>query len=167
LVNPAVFYLTAPGTGFIMDGTAGTTNRAMLGILTAQTTTPGSFTIATDFPGVAIVRSRGASGNDVYSFVGAFGLTTTAGTYALYIDDGGLNSSGNIVTENDVLYPNFTLGTVDPSIGRGNFMIPFSAGNDTYTYYVIGPNQFMYIDTSPIGSVWNGESTVFIASPRP
>jgi hypothetical protein len=167
IVNPAVFYLTAPGTGFIMDATAGPTNRAMTGILTAQTTAPGSFSVATDFPGVSIVRSRGASGNDVYSFVGVFGLTTVPGTYALVLDDGGLiDNSGNVKTEQDVSCSSFTLGTVDANVGRGTFVIPCLAGNDTNTFYAIGPNQFMYIDTSPAGTPFNGESTLFIASPR-
>jgi hypothetical protein len=171
LFDSAVFYLTAPGTGFIMDATTGTTNRAMTGILTAQLTAPGSISVNTDLSGLGIFRSRGASNNDVLSLIGLFGPTTTpaSGTYAINYDirDFGPTSQLQTLADQNIPSPGITLGTtLNAGTGRGTFSLPVANSTPaTEAFYVIGPNQFVFIDISPAGSAQNGESTLFIVSP--
>jgi hypothetical protein len=152
LANNLVFYLTAPGAGFVMDATSGTANRAMAGPLTAQTST--SFSTAADFPGLAILRARGVALTDAQSFVGEFGLTTTAGIYAFLADE----RSPSLGIEPDQAISPITAGTISAT-GRGTL----NNGSEALVVYVIGPNQFVMLDvTSGSGS---GSSPVFFANP--
>jgi hypothetical protein len=138
LSNNVVFYLTAPGKGFILDATPGTTNRAMAGILTPQAA--GPFSAATDLSGMGIVRGRGASANDPFSLVGLFTPSTTAGPYELIYDDRFVNNNA-IQTPIEGSITGITLAPAIDTTGRGTFTNP-----DTNAFYVIGPNQFVFID---------------------
>jgi hypothetical protein len=151
LANSLVFYLTSPGTGFIMDNTTGTTNHAMAGTLTAQTGT--SFSSATDFPGLAIVRARGTAATDAQTFVGAFGSTSTS-AFA-FLADQRYPSGTSILTGLDQNIGPITVGTIT-GIGRGTLL----NGDETLAFYIIGPNQFVFMD-----EVANQATPVFFATP--
>jgi hypothetical protein len=164
LADTIVFYLSAPGTGFVLDGTIGTNNRAMAGNLMPQSGT--SFSVAADFAGLGIVRTNGASPTDAFSLVGLFGPTSTPGDFELLFDDR-IVSSG-IQTSLDQTLPNvnaptpITLGAID-TLGRGTLQIPNGgAASSTYAFYVIGPNQFRFIDITSA----DGASPVFYVSPQ-
>ena len=161
LAESVAFYLTASGTGFIMDTTTGTTNRAMAGTLTAQAT--GPFSAATDLGGLAIVRSRGSSANDEFAFVGLFGATLTPGTYAFLFDQQFLLNG--LQTQRDTVASGVTVGTIDAN-GRGTLGLPNGANTATEVFYIVGPNQFVLIDISPAGSPLNGPSSVFFVDPQ-
>jgi len=160
LANTLVFYLTAPGNGFIMDATAGTINRAMAGPLMAQAT--GPYSAATDLNnGLGIVRSRGSAPNNAFSLVGLFGLTTDHTTYELLFDARS-NFGANLSTQGpDVAATGISLGNLDSNVGRGTLSVPSNSGTSTEAFYVIGPNQFYFIDITPA----DGASTVFFVSP--
>jgi hypothetical protein len=162
LANTLVFYLTAPGAGFIMDATAGATNRAMAGPLMAQAA--GPFSAATDLNnGLGIVRSRGSIASNAFSLVGLFGLTTDQTTYEILYDN--RNSFGANLSTNgpDISLTGIMLVNLDANVGRGTLSLPNgSGGASTQAFYVIGPNQFYFIDITPA----DGASTVFFVSPH-
>ena len=83
LFDTAVFYLTAAGTGSVLDGTPGAGNRAMAGPLTAQSGSP--FTLST-ISSQMIIRARGSSTGDAQALVGTIAPTTTSGIYDFDID---------------------------------------------------------------------------------
>lgn len=164
LADSMVFYLSAAGTGFIMDTTANSTNRAMAGPLTAQAT--GPFSAATDLGGLGIVRSRASVANNAFSLVGLFGLTTDMTTYELLFDDQS-GFGANLVTQApDFAGTGIQLISIDPTIGRGTLAVPAgNGGTATEVFYVIGPNQFNFIDISPMSSGLNEVSTLFFVNP--
>ncbi len=162
LANTLVFYLTSPGAGFIMDGTAGATNRAMAGPLMAQAV--GPYSAATDLnSGLGIVRSRGSAPNNAFSLVGLFGLTTDQTTYEILFDDQS-NFGANLSPQGpDIPLTGIMLVNLDANVGRGTLSLPNgSGGASTNAFYVIGPNQFYFIDITPT----DGASTVFFVSPH-
>jgi hypothetical protein len=158
LANTLVFYLSAPGAGFVLDGTAGTSNKAMAGPMLAQAT--GTFSSATDLPGVGIVRTRGNDVNNQISLVGLFGAATQGGYELLY--DARFVTSGVLSTNGPDIAVGASLVGIDPTVGRGTFSFTFSSGPSTYAFYVIGPNQFYMIDLNPT----DGASSVFFVSPQ-
>jgi hypothetical protein len=161
LANTLVFYLSAPGAGFVLDGTTGTSNSAMAGPMLAQAA--GPFSSATDLPGVGIVRTRGNHVNNEISLVGLFGTSTQGGYELLFYDrtasGGVLSTNGPPVANNGVAA---SLVGIDPSVGRGTFSFAFSSGPSAYAFYVIRPNQFHMIDLNPA----DGASSVFFVSPQ-
>jgi hypothetical protein len=88
----------------------------------------------------------------------------TPGMYAMILDDRLLFNSA-ILAQADQYVPGITLVSTIDATGRGTFTVPMAAGIDTNAFYVIGPNQFIYIDTSPSGSPENGASPVFYVDP--
>jgi hypothetical protein len=158
LADSVVFYLTAPGTGFLMDMTAGAFNRAMSGTLTAQA--GGPYSAVADLAGLGIMRTRGSSGNDAISLVGLFGLTTTPATYAMIFDQRVSNGSA-VQTQMDQSLPGITVQAVDQATGRGTLSLPSGGRTATEAFYIVGPNQFVFIDVSPISSGLNGPSSLF------
>jgi hypothetical protein len=161
LANTLVFYLSAPGEGFVLDGTTGTSNTAMAGPMLAQAA--GPFSSTTDLAGVGIVRTRGNHVNNEISLVGLFG-PATGGGYALEFYDrtasgGALSTNGPPVANNGVAA---SLVGIDPNVGRGTFSFAFSSGPSSYAFYVIRPNQFYMIDLNPA----DGASSVFFVSPQ-
>jgi len=161
LADALVFYLTAPGAGFIMDATAGATNRAMAGPLMAQAA--GPYSAATDLnAGLGIIRSRGSAASNAFSLVGLFGLTTDQITYEILFD--ARSSFGvNLSPQGpDSPLTGIMLGNLDANVGRGTLSLPNGSGGfSTYALYVIGPNQFYFIDITQS----DGASTVFFVSP--
>jgi hypothetical protein len=157
LADSVVFYLTGPGTGFLMDTTSGVFNRAMTGPLTAQA--GGPYSAVADLAGLGIIRSR-SSVNNAPSSVGLFGLTTIPGTY-------GMNSyqrfsnGGVVQTQMDQSAPGITVQSLDEITGRGTLSIPSGSKSATKAFYVVGPNQFVFIDISPVSSGLNGPSSLF------
>lgn len=164
LADTMVFYLSAPGNGFILDATAGATNRAMAGPFMPQAA--GPYSASADLGGLGIVRSRGSSVNDALSLVGLFGLESgSTSNYAILFDDRFPNNG--VQTQLDQTISPITVVTLDPTVGRGTLSLPNgTAINSTEAFYVIGPNQFYFIDISPLSSGVNGPSSVFFVSPH-
>lgn len=158
LADSVVFYLSAAGTGFVMDTTGGMNNRALAGTLRAQGAAP--YSAVTDLGGLGIVRTRGRTMNDALSLVGLFGPTTNPGAYALAYDQR-YPKSGAVQTQTDQSATNITVQGVDEMIGRGTLTIPSSGKSATKAFYVAGPNEFVFIDVSPASSGLNGDSSLF------
>ena len=163
LADSMVFYLTAPGMGFIMDATAGSTNRAMAGPLMAQAGAP--YSAFTDLSGLGIVRSRGSSVNDALALVGLFGLQSGSSKYELLFDQRFPGSTG-IQTQTDSPATGISLLGLDASVGRGTVSVPSGSNVATEVFYVIGPNQFYFIDISPLSSGLIGASSLFFVTPQ-
>jgi len=158
LADSVVFYLSAPGTGFIMDTTGGINNRAMAGTLKAQA--GGPYTVLNDLGGLGIVRTGGSTMNDAISLVGLFGLTTSPSTYALAYDQR-YPKNGGIQTQLDQSAANVAVQGVDEVTGRGTLTLPSGGKTATEAFYVVGPNQFVFIDVSSVSSGLNGPSSLF------
>lgn len=152
LGDTLIFYLSGPGSGFILDATAGANNRAMAGPLTAQAS--GSFSAATDLNGLGIVRARGSSVNDLFSLVGLLGPSTGASPFTVLFD---VRQAGAADATDQTT--GFSLGSIDPNVGRGTFT--FTGGTSTNAFYVIGPNQFVFIDITQSDAA----SPVFFVNP--
>jgi hypothetical protein len=138
----------------------------MAGNFMPQTGAP--FSAATDFGGLGIVRSVGTSVITEFSFVGLFGLTSTAGEYAILYDQRFPNSNATNGFETDLDQSfGLTVVTLDPTVGAGTLSIPnLNANPSTEAFYIIGPNEFRFIDISPLSSGVNGPSTLYYVSPR-
>lgn len=160
LANSLVFYLSGAGTGYIMDNTTGVTNRALGGTLSAQTGV-GAFSVASDLPGASIIRAKGVAVSDAQAFAGEFGLTAVASTYALVADERFPTSPTTISTITDVLISPITVAALSASTGRGTLI----SGTETLVFYVVAPNQTVFIDISPVGNINNGPSPLFFATP--
>jgi len=158
LGDSVVVYLSAGGTGYVMDTTAGVSNRAMAGTLKAQAGAP--YSGMTDLGGLGVVRSKGTSMNDGLSLVGIFGPTTSGGTYALAFDQR-YPKGGAVQTQVDQSATNIVVQGVDEETGRGTLAIPSSGKTATEAFYVLGPNEFVFIDISPVSSGLNGPSNLF------
>jgi hypothetical protein len=158
LADSVVFYLTSPGTGLVMDTTAGVMNRAMSGTLTAQA--GGPYSAFADLAGLGIMRTRGTSANNAVSLVGLFGLTTSPGAYAMVFDQRVSNGSA-VQTEMDQSVPGIAVESVDETTGRGTLSLPSGSKTATEAFWVVGPNQFVFIDISPTSSGLNGPSSLF------
>jgi hypothetical protein len=158
VADSVVFYLTAPGTGFVMDTTAGVMNRAMTGTLEAQEA--GPYSAFADLAGLGIIRSRGTSANNAVSLVGLLGLTTSPGVYAMIFDQRVSNGS-TVQTQMDQSVPGITVQALDETTGRGTLSLPSGSKTATEAFYVVGPNHFVFIDISPISSGLNGPSSLF------
>ena len=158
LANTLVFYLTAPGAGFIMDATAGATNRAMAGPLMAQAA--GPYSAATDLnAGLGIVRSRASIAVNAFSLVGLFGLTTNDVNYEILFDQRSSFGANLVTSPLDNPDSSIVLGSLDATVGRGTLSIQDTGA--TEVFYIIGPNQFYFIDITGGGN----PSTVYFVSP--
>jgi hypothetical protein len=163
LADSMVFYLTAPGTGWVMDETAGVMNRAMSGTLIPQLA--GPYSAFADFGGLGILRTRGTSPNNAVSLVGLMGLTTSSGSYATVFDQRVSNGS-TVQTEMDESVPGITVQSVDEMSGRGTLSLPSGSKTATEVFFVIGPNHYAFMDISPISSGLNGPTSLFIVDPH-
>ena len=144
LFNSAAFYLTASGKGFVLDTTAGTSNRAMAGTLTPQTGSP--FSVSTTLSGPMIARSRGASVNDAQALVGLIALANNS-TYTFTLDQ--RFPPVPITTQTDVTIAGIIVVTLDASSGRGELATPAPVG--TGVFYTIGANQLILLNgPSPV-----------------
>ena len=71
-------------------------------------------------------------------------------------------SNGGVVqTQMDQSAPGITVQSLDEIIGRGTLSIPSGSKSATKAFYVVGPNQFVFIDISPVSSGLNGLSSLF------
>jgi hypothetical protein len=166
LFDSAVFYLTDSGTGSILDTVATTSNRAMAGPLTAQS--GSSFALST-IPGQMIVRARGSSVNDAQTLAGTIVATTTSGVYNFDLDQR-FPSNSSISTQTDGAIPGVSVLALDATNGRGTMSIPTTTSTGapttaTEVFYVIGANQMVFIDVSPVSSQVNGASPLFFVNP--
>lgn len=158
LGDSLVFYLTGASNipSFIMDNTSGTANRAFAGTLSPQTGV-GSFSAATDLPGAAIVRARGAAVSDAQAFVAEFSLTNIAGTYAFVADQ---RIPTNAILDNGL--SGYTVGSsFNANTGRGTL----TNGTETLAVYVIAPNQFVFIEVANAAASPFASSALFFATP--
>jgi hypothetical protein len=163
LADSLVFYLSAAGTGYVMDGTLGINNRAMAGTLMAQAV--GPYTTVTDLGGLGMVRTVGSAMNGALSLVGLFGPTTSPGAYALSCDQR-YTKNGAVQTQTDQSLTNIAVQWVDELTGRGTLTIPSSGKTATKAFYVVGPNEFVFIDISPASSGLNGPSNLSYVNPH-
>ena len=99
LFDSAVFYLTASGTGFVLDAEPGINNRAMAGTLSPQSGSP--FALST-ISGQMILRARGSSVNDAQTLAGTIAPTTTAGVYNFDLDQRFPPPASNTITDEDL-----------------------------------------------------------------
>jgi hypothetical protein len=141
-----------------LDATPLAANRAIAGPIVPQAA--GPYSKSTDLGGLSIVRSRGTSVNDAISLVGLFGLTTDLTTYELLFDDRHPGAS-SIQTQVDVADTGILLGGLDANLGRGTLILP--SGGGTEVFYLIGQNQFYFID---ITGGTNNASSLFFVSPQ-
>jgi hypothetical protein len=161
LFDSAVFYLTASGTGFVLDAEPGINNGAMAGTLSPQSGSP--FTLST-ISGQMILRTRGSSVNDAQTLAGTIAPTTTAGVYNFDLDQRFPPPASNTITDGGIA--GITVLTLDPNTGRGTMSIPVGASAATEVFYVIGANQLVFIDVSPVSSGnLNGASPLFFVNP--
>jgi hypothetical protein len=158
LADSVVFYLTAPGTGVVMDTTAGVMNRGMSGMLEAQTA--GPYSVVADLAGLGIVRTTGTSVNNAGSLVGLLGLTTSPGAYAMIFDQR-ITNGNTAQTQLDQSVAGIVVAGPDDTTGRGTLTIPSGSKTATEAFYVVSPNHFVFIDISPISSGLNGPSSLF------
>ena len=94
--------------------------------------------------------------SDAQAFVGEFSLTNVAATYAVVADQ---RNSGSTTLDNPI--SPITVGGLSATTGRGTFI----NGNETLAFYVIAPNQAVFIGISPAGNANNGPSALFFATP--
>ncbi len=158
LADSLVFYRTGPGAGYILDTTAGVNNRAMAGALTPQA--GGPYSLLADLQGLGIVRTVGATANNPISMVGLFGLTESSGTYALAFDQR-YPKNALMQTQTDQSDASIAVQPVDEAIGRGTLTLPSGGKAATEAFYLVGPNQFVFIDVSPVSSGLNGPTSLF------
>jgi hypothetical protein len=159
LFDSAVFYLTDSGKGFILDAEAGTSNRAMAGTLSPQSVSP--FTLST-ISGQMILRSRGSSVNDAQSLVGLVAPPANS-MYTFLFDD--RFPPTPITTQTDASIQGITVLNLDASTGRGTLSLPTQTLPATEVFYVIGANQMVFIDVSPVSSGNNGATSLFFLNP--
>jgi hypothetical protein len=165
LFDSAVFYLTASGTGFILDGEPGTNNRAMAGTLSSQSGSPFA---SPAISGQMIVRTRGSSVNDAQTLIGTFAPTTTSGVYNFALDQVLPPLPANAFVDVDVT--GVTAQILVSSTGRGTWSIPATTSTGapttaTWVFYLIGPNQMNFIDESPASSGISGPSPLYFVNP--
>ena len=145
LFDQAVFYLTGSGTGFALDATGGTTNRALAGRLEAQTAS-GAF-LGGMLSGTVIFRSVGRLNlnglNEQEAADGLESKTAILGNLAV-------NSIGDFTGQ--FVQPTSNLASssteafvIDANTGRGTLAF----GSNTNVIYIIGPKQYVLIDETP------------------
>jgi hypothetical protein len=155
IFDSAVFYLTASGTGFILDTEPLTSNRAMAGTLTAQSGSPFALSALS---GQMILRARGSTVTDAQTLVGTFSPTNTTGIYDFAFDQRFAPTPITTQTDQD-LAAGVTAQILVPATGRGTLSLP--AFGATEVFYVIGANQMVFIDVTP-GS--NSSSPLFFVN---
>jgi hypothetical protein len=155
LFDSAVFYLTASGTGFILDAEPTSSNRAMAGTLSAQSGSPFALSAIS---GQMILRARGSTVNDAQTLVGTIGPTATPGIYNFAFDQD--IPPGPPSTDQDIVAG--VLAQISaPATGRGTLSIPTGPTTSaTEVFYLIGANQMVFIDVTPGG----GASPVFFVN---
>jgi hypothetical protein len=161
LVDSAVFYLTAPGQGFMLDTTAGANNRALAGPLQPQTAA-GSFSAST-LSGKMIVRAVGNSIHDTGSVVGVFAPNSNTFTFTFDSRSVGASDALNFVSTGD------TITGINAATGRGTLTLApvFGLGNSTTEiFYLVGPNQFAFVDATPPSNGQNSPAPVFFFDPQ-
>ena len=121
----------------------------------------GTYSAATDLnTGLGIVRSRGSVPNNALSLVGLFGLTTNGINYEILFDQRTGFGNGLATSPQDTADQSIVLGNLDATVGRGTLSIQDTGS--TEVFYVIGPNQFYFIDITGGSS---GPSSVYFVSP--
>ena len=144
LFDQAVFYLTDSGKGFMLDGSAGASNRALAGSMEAQIGGPFS---GETVSGATIVRSLGpsisATMNEQEAAEGVVSKTLSGNNFAVTTTSDFTSQSGSPMSN---LVSSFTEAfAIDPNTGRGTLT---SAAN-TSVFYIIGPTQYVTIDQMP------------------
>jgi hypothetical protein len=147
----------------MMDTTTGVNNRAMAGTLRVQG--GGPYSALTDLGGLGIVRTRGSSANNARSLVGLFGLTTSPATYALAFDQRS-PKSGAVQTQLDQSAVSIMVQGPDEVTGRGTLTLPSGGKAATEVFYVVGPNQFVFVDVSPVNSGLSGPTSLYYVNAR-
>ncbi|HEY2120591.1 MAG TPA: hypothetical protein VGH37_15480 [Candidatus Acidoferrum sp.] len=159
-LDSVVFYLYDSGDGFIIDSettSGGVANKAFSGTFTSQIGTPIGNSV---FSGNIVVLSGASSADSIPSTVAALNVSNTQEALAGLGDLSSLPSQGNYTSKS---FSGVYLVT-DSTLGHGNATLPVEFfGNFTLnqpaptTFYVIGPNQAVFIGTlsgTPSGVVF-------------
>jgi hypothetical protein len=153
LFDTAVFYLLDSGKGFVLDTTAGPSNRALAGSLLPQTGV-GSFALST-LSNKMILRQGGVTPNGAGPTDGLFSFGSN-NTFTLTID-GRTPGHPDIVNQTT---SGLQISSIDANTGRGILTIPIpgatcqpSPGSPVIcinkvseVMYIIGTNQFVKLD---------------------
>jgi hypothetical protein len=154
LFDSAVFYLASSGQGFMLDTTAGATNRALAGSLQPQTGT-GSFAAAT-LSGAMIVRAVGNSVNNTGTVVGVFTPSSSTFTFTFNSRSVARTDALNLVSSGD------TISGINAATGRGTLTIAPTNGlgnPTTEIFYLVGQNQLVFVDVT--AAPGNGPAPLF------
>lgn len=146
LFDQAVFYLTGPGNGFLLDTSTPAHNRGLAGPMKFQAsqnpfsaeTISGSTIVGSIGPSVSTTAhvqesmdgtiSKTVSGNDfAVSFVGDFNIAPGP-------------AIANVATSRTETF------AINADTGRGTVAF----GTSTNVFYIIGPRQYVQIDQSPL-----------------
>ena len=102
--------------------------------------------------------------NDAQTLAGTIAPTTTSGVYNFDLDQR-FPSNSSISTSTDGAILGISVVSLDASSGRGTMSIPTGGIPATEVFYVIGPNQMVFIDVSPVSSGNNFASPLFFVNP--
>jgi hypothetical protein len=107
--------------------------------------------------------------NDAQTLAGTIAPTTTSGVYNFDLDQR-FPSNSSISTQTDGAIPGVSVLALDATTGRGTMSIPTTTSTGapttaTEVFYVVGPNQMVFIDVSPVSSGINGASPLFFVNP--
>jgi len=157
LFDTAVFYLLDSGKGFILDTTAGPSNRALAGAFQPQNGV-GSFSLST-LASKMVVRAGGVTPNDAAVLDGLLSLGSS-NTFALTLD---ARAPGATDVLNQTL-SGIQISSIDANTGRGTLTIPSPTFNATEVVYIVGTNQFALIDVTPVPN--NAATPVIFFDPQ-
>jgi hypothetical protein len=146
LFDQAVFYLTDPGKGFVLDVSAGQLNRALAGPFAMQAS---SMFNGTMLAGGSIERHIGRNSGLTTDFDASDGLlsaTFNTGTSSLNgTGTGDFWSSGS-----SAINRTFSVGesiTIDANTGRGTLAFATATSpSNVNVFYLIGPDNYVVID---------------------
>jgi len=146
LFDAAVFYLTSSGKGFLLDATAGSNNRALVGRLLPQT---GSGSLGpASFSGNMITHATGFSFSD-YGVLDGFlshSVNNNVLTGSAVADVRSLAGGSHLDQIGSI--PGQAVA-IDANTGRGTLTFNASTFTNTNVFYIIGPRQFVLIDETP------------------
>lgn len=145
LFDQATFYLTKSGTGFVLDSTAGSNNRALAGCLKPQIG-GGSFGGA-DLSGKMIFRWTGRSllisnQQNASEGLASHSVNSTASTIS-FTNMGDFAKQSQTPIENSVSSGTEAF-TIDTNTGRGSITL----GSEISVFYIIGVDEYVFIDES-------------------
>ena len=159
LFDSAVFYLTGPGAGFMLDTTAGVNNRDLAGVLQPQAGS-GSFNLAVitgNITGNMIFRSNGSSLADNGSLDGLLTVMPFTSTFSVVSDARVIGSPDAV----NVSQSGSLAVAIDANTGRGTFTGKVTNFvNGLMVFYIVQSGRFVGLDMTPAPS--SGDSPIWV-----